>query len=315
MTRRKVLTASALAGITAGCGSRTTTATQVVEKPDLTIGAIQSVTAAGLYVAAAQGFFTAAGLRVKILPTTGSGPAMAELINGTFDISFGNYVSFIDVAAKGVAKLRILAEGNNAVPHEFEIVVPARSPISSVAGLRGKVIGVNALQNVATLIVSSVLAENNVPPSSVKFTAVPFPEMAAALQARRVDAAWLAEPFVTEAETRYGVVEIADGDQGATQNFPISGYAVTQAWAQRYPGTAAAFVQALDKGQQLADTSRPAVEQALRRYISISHAAAALVVTGTFPTGVNQVQIQRVADIMHQFGMLKTSFNVAPMIG
>lgn len=40
-----------------------------------------------------------------------------------------------------------------------------------------------------------------------------------------------------------------------------------------------------------------------------------LVVTGEFPTGVNRVQIQRVADIVHQFGMLKTPFNVAPMIG
>ena len=38
-------------------------------------------------------------------------------------------------------------------------------------------------------------------------------------------------------------------------------------------------------------------------------------VTGDFPTGVNRVQIQRVADIMHQFGMLPSPFDVAPMIG
>jgi hypothetical protein len=38
-------------------------------------------------------------------------------------------------------------------------------------------------------------------------------------------------------------------------------------------------------------------------------------VTGDFPTGVDAVQIQRAADIMHQFGMLARPFNVGPMIG
>jgi ABC-type nitrate/sulfonate/bicarbonate transport system substrate-binding protein len=145
---------------------------------------------------------------------------MADLLNGRLDISFGNYVSFIAAQAAGVASLRILAEGNNATAHELEIVVPPHSPVTSVAELRGKTIAVNALANVATLIVSSILAENNVPPASVRFTAIPFPQMAAALNARRVDAAWMVDPFLTEAEVRNGVVELADGDQSATQNFP-----------------------------------------------------------------------------------------------
>ena len=279
------------------------------------MGAIEAVTASGLYVAQQRGFFAAEGLRVKIVPTTGSGPVMADLLNGALDISFGNYVSFIAAQAAGAARLRILAEGNNATAHEQEIVVLPHSPITSVAGLRGKTIGVNALANVATLIVSSVLAENNIPPSSVRFTAIPFPAMGTALAARRIDAAWLVEPFLTEAEARHGVEAVADGDQGATQNFPVSGYAATAAWVSRYPKTAAAFVRALTRGQQLADTDRPLVEQVLHRYIGITAQIAALVVTGDFPTGVDAVQIQRVADIMHQSGMLKTRFNVAPMAG
>jgi NitT/TauT family transport system substrate-binding protein len=93
-----------------------------------------------------------------------------------------------------------------------------------VAALRGKTIGVNALANVATLIVSSVLTDNGVPPSSVAFVAIPFPQMGEALAGRRIDAAWLVEPFLTEAEIKHGAQAIADGDQGATANFPISGY-------------------------------------------------------------------------------------------
>lgn len=279
------------------------------------VGAIQSVTAAGLYIAEQQKFFAAEGLRVTIAPTTGSGAVMADLLNGRLDISFGNYVSFIAAQASGAARLRILAEGNNATAREQEIVVLPRSPITSVAGLRGKVIAVNALQGVATLIVSSVLTENGVPLASVKFTAIPFPAMGTALEARRVDAAWMVDPFLTEAQVRYGALAVADGDQGETAGFPISGFVATDAWVKRYPRTAAAFVRALERGQRLADTSRSTVENVLPRYIGISSQTAALVVTGDFPVGVSAVRIQRVADIMRQFGYLKEPFNVSPMIG
>lgn len=306
----------AAALLTGGCATGQAATRSRVEKPDLTVGAIQSTTAAGLYLAADHGFFTAAGLHVKIVPTTGSGPAMTELLNGTIDINFGNYVSFVEAEAENVARLRILAEGNNASAHQEEIVVPKGSPVTSVAGLRGKTIAVNALANVGTLLVSGVLADNMVPVSSVKFTAIPFPDMTAALTAHRVDAAWMVEPFLTQAEISAGVKSIADTDQGATENFPISGYVTTQAWAQRYPRTAAAFTAALDRGQVLADTNRAAVERVLTKYIKVTRQAATLVVVGNYPQGaVDAVQIQRVANVMHQFGVLKKPFDVAPMIG
>jgi NitT/TauT family transport system substrate-binding protein len=83
--------------------------------------------------------------------------------------------------------------------------------------------------------------------------------MPAALAARRVDAAFLVEPYLTEAETRSGAVPLLDLDQGATENFPLTGYVTTQAWMRRYPKTAAAFTAALHKGQEIAASNRPAV--------------------------------------------------------
>jgi hypothetical protein len=34
-----------------------------------------------------------------------------------------------------------------------------------------------------------------------------------------------------------------------------------------------------------------------------------------YPTSIDQVRIQRVADVMYQFGLLRSRFNVTPMIG
>ena len=60
-----------------------------------------------------------------------------------------------------------------------------------------------------------------------------------------------------------GAVKLADLNQGATEQFPIQGYVVTKSWAGHNPGTLRAFITALAQGQEIADTSRRAVEQAM----------------------------------------------------
>jgi NitT/TauT family transport system substrate-binding protein len=143
--------------------------------------------------------------------------------------------------------------------------------------------------------------------------AVPFPAMPAALKAHQVDAAYLAEPYVSQVEAQVGGQELLDINQGATQDFPISGYVATRQWCQRYPKTAAAFARAIDRGQALADTSRPAVEKVLAAYTPITRQIAAIMSLGNFPTSVNAVHLQRVADLMLDFGQLRQHYDVAAM--
>lgn len=319
VTRRGALAAGFAVLAAAGCSSATAEGQSGgkgrLEKTSLQVGALKSVTAAGLYIARERGFFSDRGLDVTIVTTSGAGPAMADLLNGRLDVSFGNYVSFIDAQAKGVATFTILDEGNNATGGQQGLLVMPRSPVRSLAGLRGKTVGVNALANLAQVMLSSMLASHQVPPSSVRLVAIPFPDMGTALASGRVDAVWIADPYKTDARLRYGAVSIADSDQGATRDLPISGYVATAAWAAKYPRTAAAFVRALNQGQALASTSRSAIEQVMVKYTGVSPQVASKVTAGAFPSGVSRSQMQRIADLMHQYGMLQRPFSVSPMIG
>jgi NitT/TauT family transport system substrate-binding protein len=83
---------------------------------------------------------------------------------------------------------------------------------------------------------------NGISPEKVEFITDPkgYPAMPGQLQTGSWRAALLAEPYVTIAEEDYGDQELADTDQGATENFPMDGYVATQAWAEEYPKTAAA---------------------------------------------------------------------------
>jgi NitT/TauT family transport system substrate-binding protein len=109
---------------------------------------------------------------------------------------------------------------------------------------------------------------------------------------------------VSQGEESHGLQELADLDQGSTQNFPIQGYAVTQAWAQKYPNTLLAFTRALSQGQEIADTDRGAVEHAIESYLGIAPTAAASISLPNFPTGVDSVRLQRVVSAMVRFGLL-----------
>jgi NitT/TauT family transport system substrate-binding protein len=320
LTRRGVLAAAGFAVLAAaGCSSATAEGqagrSGSLEKTSLQVGALKSVTAAGLYIAQQRGFFKAHGLDVTIVTTSGSGPAMADLLNGRLDVNFGNYATFVEAQAKGVAKFKILDEGNDATKGQQGLLVMPRSPVKSLSGLRGKTIGVNALQNQAQVMLSSMLASRRVPVSAVKLVAVPFPDMGTALAAGRVDAVWIADPFLTEAKLRHGAVSIADSNQGATRDLPISGYVATAAWAVKYPNTVAAFVRALNQGQALANTSRPAIEQVMTKYTGVSAEVASRVTAGSFPSGVSKSQVQRISDLMHACGMLSRPYDVSPMIG
>ena len=57
------------------------------------------------------------------------------------------------------------------------------------------------------------------------------------------------------------------------------------------------------------------LRQAMEKQLGLPAQVADAMATGVFPTSVTPTEIQRVADLMLQFGQLKTSFDVKTMIG
>ena len=259
------------------------------------------------------GFSGQAGLNVRIV-NVGSGAGVTTgLLDGSIDVLDGVYAGFIEAQVHGAGRFHILADGYAGAPSVDEIVVLPGSGITSPQQLTGRTIAVNALDSIAALLVSSALESQGVPPSQVHLVAMPFPAMPAALRAHRIDAAYLPEPYLSEAEIQTGGEELMDVNEGATQNFPIDGYVATMDWCQRYPKTAAAVAQAIDRGQAIADVNRPMVESVLHTYTTISKQTAAIMALGDFPTRVSAVHLQRVPDLMQSFGQLKQRFNIASM--
>lgn len=222
----------------------------------------------------------------------------------------------------GQSNLEIVAEGSLMQADNQAIYTLPTSPIRTIADLKGRTIGVNATNNIGTLLISSVLEEHGLNPRKVTFKAMPFPAMGQALQKGVIDAAWLPEPLGSADAETLGLAELCDLDQGATEGFPVGWYVVTKAWAKKYPRTLAAFLDALRQGQQIADNNRTAVEQAMEKLpppYTVPPAIASVMSLETYPLNIapnlDVPRAQRVANEMLQFHMLTQPFQVKSMLG
>lgn len=308
----------------AGCASAngSTQASGVLEKPNLTVAVVPAVDSAGFFIALYEGLFSEQGLNVTFVPAISSETVIQQQVHGTVDISGGNYVSYIQAQQAHQADLDIFAEGSVMLPGTQALYTMPDSKITNLDQLEGATVGINAPDNILYLLAASVLADHGIPVSKVHFRSdIPLPLMAAALKSGEISAAVLPEPFASEAQQVYGVRALADLNEGATAQFPIQGYAVTRAFAAKYPHTLAAFNRALEQGQRIADTNRHAVEQAMEdlpmkpQPLGVTPRTAAIMAVDSYPVGpVDPVRLQRVADVMSQF-ISFPSFNVKSMIG
>ena len=313
-----ILAATGCASLMGGSSSAATG----LEKTTLNVAVVPAVDSAGFFVALHEGLFKKEGLTINYTPAISSDTVIDQQIAGKYDIIGGNYVSYVQHYVQDHQPLEIIAEGSVMQQGTQAIYTLPGSKIKTLAGLKGHLLGINAPGNINYLLAASVLTENGISLSAVKFPAqpIPFPEMAGELAAGKIAAAAMPEPFATAAEQKYGAVVLSDLNQGATQSFPIQGYATTRSWARQNPGTLKAFLAALEQGQEIADTSRAAVEQAMEALNGpqngqVPPIVAAVMAINIYPIGIDAARLQRIPDVMYQFGLLRTRFDINQMIG
>lgn len=285
-----------------------------LETTELTVGIVPVLGVAPLYIAIEKGYFEDEGLTIKSEPIQSGATAINSLIGGSFDLLFTNYISLFRAQAEEIAKFRVIAESSSSAPNSFGIYAMPESPITDVKQLEGKKIGVNALNNIATVLVNETLRSGGVEVETIEYIDRPFPEMGGLMEAGEIDAAMLPEPFITLNSTELGIKRIADAGIGTLDGLPIDGWATTEDWAKQNPNTAAAFQRAVQRAAEDA-ADRSEVETAVQQYTEIPEDVAKLVATLNYPTTLNDTRLQRVADLMIAQGLLEEELVVKEFIG
>ncbi len=150
-----------------GCSSRPSTAALSAlsgpEKVTIRVAALPAADLAGSYVAQDDGLFAAHGLRVTIEKIASSQAVIAGQLAGKVDISAGSYIPYITAQAEG-ARFRVLAETSILAPGTRLLLISRNSPVTKIADLVGRKVGVNGTNSIGTLLISALLAKSMINP-------------------------------------------------------------------------------------------------------------------------------------------------------
>lgn len=283
------------------------------ERAVIKVGIMPTTGAVPLLIAAGKGFFEEEGLTVEPVVVTGGAAALPQLDSRMLDIAQTDYVSAL--AAHNMGKdLTIVGGLHQAGPGSFSLVTGADSRIKSPADLKGKKIAVNNLMSMSTLMVTAVLKDAGLKAEDVLLVETPFPEMETRLVKGKADAAWLAEPFVTQGERHRALRRIPDSAEGRLTGLPVGGWAVSGTWARDNPHTLAAFRRALAKTQPLTANGRAEAERTLPTFTKIDRGVAEAAELGVYTTGIDERGLQRIADHMLLHGYVENPLHVKKVL-
>jgi NitT/TauT family transport system substrate-binding protein len=309
--------------LVAGCGlvGGTSGGASAQGNLTITVAAVPGVADAPLYVASKDGLFRQHGLNVKIISYPSLRQEILALKNGRADIAAGDYADFFYQESRNHLKLRLLADGYDAAPNVMAVLTLPNSRIKSPQDLVNKTVATPAAQaikptsnlpySMEMLATQAVLRTDGVGPTSIHWVGMPQADMIRALHTGQVDAIVATEPYIFQAESKLGAIAVLDSCSGVTSGLPLLGYFSLATFATGHAQAVQVFKSALVQAQANA-TMRGPVQAMLTSSMDVSDAA--LLTFGEYPTFLSVGQVQRVADLMYDSGMIANPLAVRTLV-
>lgn len=317
--RRLAAVAACLALALAACGGDDDSGGAAQEGPTtVKVGVLPISALAPLYLGIEKGFFADERLRIEPQVAQAGSALVPSVLSGEAQFAFGNVVSVLIAGDKGLP-IRIIAQGAQAGPgpsSRYEAVITSkRSGIRKPADLAGKTVAVNALDNIGGLMISGALEKLGVDSGRVRYTEIPFPEVNAAVDAGRVDAAYQTEPFLTQAR-RDGHRVVLEQYPTLAPKVPIAAYFTSERYMQEHPEIVQRFRSAMNRSLQYAAAHEREARAIVPTFTKIPSALARGMVLPSWSTDLDPARsgLQLVTDLAREQGLVKERVDLGRLI-
>lgn len=218
------------------------------QSPDvLRIASLPADNAAAVYYASDTGAFARVGLSANIVAMQNGSAIAAAVVSGAVDIGYSTVDTLAELHQKGISLVVIAPAAEYLAPgseRTSALIVPQNSPIREARDLNGKIVATPGLQTLTETNVRAWMDHHGGDSSTVKFVELPFPAMPAALEAGRIDAAGVAEPFLSIASRSSRVV--AYGLPSAiSDRFIVGAWFTTREFAAAHADVVKRFTSAM----------------------------------------------------------------------
>ena len=240
MFRKSIVVAILLSGLVAACAPAA-----APEDPTLKIAVLPILDALPMYVADAQGYFTAAGIKVEFVPVSSAAERDQLMQAGQADGMINDLISTV-LYNKDTQKIAIVRFARTASPDQsqYSIVASKASGFTKPEDLKGVEIGISE-GTVIAYTTDRLLQHAGLTRDDIKTTNVPkIPDRLQLLSEGKMMAANMPEPFATLAE-QSGAVRIID--DRSLPEIGTSEISFSVATLKARPETVKKFLAAIDK--------------------------------------------------------------------
>jgi NitT/TauT family transport system substrate-binding protein len=281
----------------------------------LRVGALPTDGTSVVFYAKELGYFERAGLNVEIT-TMGSGPAIAAAVaGGALDIGIANVATVAQARARGLP-MRFIAPSSIAEPATMTdiVMVASDSTIRTGADLNGKIIAINGLKDLQQISASAWVDKHGGDSKTLHFVEIPIPQMAAALEAHRADAALDVEPFVSTARAQGQGKIIGDVLDGVGSRYMVTGWLALDPWLATHADAASRFIVAIRGAADWANGHHHESGVILVKNTKISADLVDTMARAKFGTVLDAAMLRPVLDGAVRYGVLNAQPDINAMI-
>jgi NitT/TauT family transport system substrate-binding protein len=277
------------------------------EVKTLKVGVIPIADVAPLYLGMDKGFFADEQLKIEPQLAEGGAAIVPSVVSGDYQIGFSNTTSLIIAASKNLP-VQIISQGvlGGTGPDDAwdGVIVPKGSDIKDIKGLEGKTVAVNTLNNVSQVVVNTALKEAGADYTKVKYVEVPFPDMNAALESGRVDAAFQVEPGYSGGLAA-GSKNIANAYEEMAPNYTVATYFASKQYIADSRDVVDRFTRAMQKSLEYASAHDDEVRAIVGTYTEIPQAVLDKMNLPTWKSDLNRPTIEQTSAAAKEYGFIE----------
>jgi NitT/TauT family transport system substrate-binding protein len=277
------------------------------EVTTLKVGVIPIADVAPLYLGMEKGFFREENLEIEPQLAEGGAAIVPSVLSGDYQIGFSNTVSLIIAASKNLP-VQIVSQGvlaGTGPDDAWDGVVAAKGTgIKTAKDLEGKSIAVNTLNNIGPVTINNVMEKQGADYTKVKYVEIPFPDMNAALESGRVDAAFEVEPTFSGGKAAGGTVIFSSYVETAP-SMTVATYFASKQYIESSGDVVDRFKRAMEKSLDYASQNPDEVRKVIGTYTEIPPEVLDKITLPQWKPDLNEPTIQQVADLTKKYGFIE----------
>jgi NitT/TauT family transport system substrate-binding protein len=266
-----------------------------------------------VYYAQDLGYFKDVGLSVEFAAgLNNAAAALAALSGGSVDFSAAAITSIAAAHDAGVNVKIIAASQQSTDQSPSEVLMVRKDSVAkSAVDFNGKTIGIIGLKSLMQVAAMSWADRHGGDSKTLKFIEVPVPQMCSQLEAGRIDAMIIFEPFASGCPSARVVGNV---DDGIAPRFLTVAFVGLDDWLTGHRDIAARFASAISKAAAWANTHPRESAAILVKYAHLDPTIVATMKRASYAADATPSLVQPVIDASARYGSIPRAFPVSEIL-